>query len=91
VQHEAGGADPRGSRAEHEGEAPEPESHAADAGIGDALDQDVDGLRENARNPDSSMTKADLHAENQVGGDQRPHRVDRVDVSGGGNGGVASA
>src|SRR5262249_27504352 len=37
VQHETGSADPRGARAEHEREAPQPEGNAAYTCIGDSL------------------------------------------------------
>ena len=57
-----------------------PEGDAADAGIGDAFDQDVDRLTR-AGEARLEHHEADLHAEHEEGGDQRPHRVDRVDVS----------
>ena len=62
IQGKTRRADPRGSRLEHEREAPEPERDTADACIGDPLDQDVDRLPR-AREPGLEQYEADLHAE----------------------------
>ena len=63
---------------EHEGEADGPEEDAADAGVGDAFDEDVDRLAL-AGEARLEHDEADLHAEDQEGGDQRPGGVDGVD------------
>ena len=79
LQEEAGGSDERRAGAEHEGKAPRPEGHAADAGVDDAFDQDVDRFAR-AREAGLEHHEADLHAEHQEGRDQRPDGVDCVDV-----------
>ena len=58
---------------EHEGEAPGPEHDAADAGVGDAFDEDVDRL---ARAGEAGFEhhEADLHAEHEEGGDRASRR-----------------
>jgi hypothetical protein len=59
--------------------APGPERDAADARVDDALGQDVDRLAR-AREAGFEHDEADLHTENEERGNQRPHRVDDVDV-----------
>ena len=63
---------------EHEGEADRPEQDAADAGVGDAFDEDVHRLAL-AGEAGFEHDEADLHAEDEERGDQRPGGVDRVD------------
>ncbi len=64
--------------AEHEGEANGVEEQTAEAGVDDALHQHVDGLA-GAAEACLQHGEADLHAEDEEGGDQRPDRVDWVD------------
>ena len=68
--------------AEHEGEADGVEEQAAETGVDDALHQHVDGF---ARAAEAGLEhgEADLHAEDEEGGDQRPHGVDGIDDVGG--------
>ncbi len=78
LQEEAVRADEAVAVFEHEGEAPCPERNAADAGVDDAFDEDVDGLAL-AGEARLEHDEADLHAEDEERGDQRPRRVDGVD------------
>src|ERR1700674_1332476 len=64
--------------AEHEGKADGIEENAAKTGIHNAFHEHIDGF---ARTTESGLQhgEADLHAENQEGGNQRPGSVDGID------------
>ena len=73
LQEEAVVADEAVAVLEHEGKAPRPEGDAADAGVDDAFDEDVDRLAR-AREARFEHDEADLHAEHEERRDQRPTR-----------------
>ena len=64
--------------AEHEREAEGVEENAAQAGVHHAFHQHVDGFTR-AAEAGFQHGEADLHAEHEKCGDQRPHRVDGID------------
>ncbi len=76
LQEEPVIADEAVAVAEHEGEAEGVEENAAKAGVHDAFHQHVDGFT-GAAEAGFQHGEADLHAEHQEGGDQRPDRVER--------------
>jgi hypothetical protein len=79
MKHEAGGADPWGAGAEHESEAPQPESNATDTSIRDTLYQNIYGLTGTSESR-FEHHETHLHAENQVGRNEGPDSIYRIDM-----------
>ena len=70
--------DPAVAGPEHEREAERPEQHAAQTGVGDALEHDVRDFTGSSE-PGLEHHEAGLHEEHEERRDQHPHRVERID------------
>ena len=81
MQEEVLLADEAVARAEHEREAPCPEQDAAEAGVDDPFEEDVDRLTRPGKTG-LEAHEAGLHEEHQERRNDRPHRVHRIHVSG---------
>jgi len=82
LQEEPVVADEPVAMAEHEGEADGVKENTAKASVDDALDKNVHGF---AASTETGLQhgETNLHAEDQEGRNQRPHRIYGVDYVGG--------